>query len=44
MGEDELDRLLRSEKHDLNPGTTADLTAAVIFKYLLEKNMRTASP
>jgi len=42
IAEEEFDRLLRSEKHDLNPGTTADLTAAVIFKYLLERNMLTA--
>jgi len=44
MGAEELDRLLRSEKHHtLNPGTTADLTAAVIFIYLLEKNRLTTS-
>jgi triphosphoribosyl-dephospho-CoA synthase len=34
----EMDRALRDAKHTLNPGTTADLTAAAIFLYLLEKN------
>ena len=36
----ELDRELRGEKHTLNPGTTADLTAASIFLYLYEKYSR----
>lgn len=31
----ELDRTLRDERHTLNPGTTADLTAAAIFLVLL---------
>ena len=31
----ELDRTLRDEHHTLNPGTTADLTAAAIFLVLL---------
>ena len=35
----ELDRILRSEKHALNPGTTADLTTAVVFVQLLEDNI-----
>lgn len=33
----QLDRFLRKEAHILNPGTTADLVAAAIFVYLLEK-------
>ena len=32
----ELDRAVRDHDHKLNPGTTADLTAAAIFLYLLE--------
>lgn len=32
----ELDHFLRNDAHSLNPGTTADLTAAVIFFVLLE--------
>lgn len=35
----EFDRLLRAEKHALNPGATADLTAAIIFVRLLEENI-----
>jgi triphosphoribosyl-dephospho-CoA synthase len=31
----ELDRLLRDETHSLNPGTTADLTTAAIFLFLV---------
>jgi triphosphoribosyl-dephospho-CoA synthase len=31
----DLDRTLRDERHTLNPGTTADLTAAAIFLVLL---------
>ena len=31
----ELDRALRDEGHSLNPGTTADLTTAAIFVFLL---------
>ncbi len=34
----EFDRALRDEKHSLNPGTTADLIAAVLFAYLIEDN------
>ncbi len=34
----ELDRALRDERHTLNPGTTADLTAAAIFLFLLSGN------
>lgn len=34
----EFDRTLRDEKHSLNPGTTADLIAAVLFAYLIEDN------
>ncbi len=30
------DLALRNEKHSLNPGTTADLVAAVLFAYLVE--------
>jgi triphosphoribosyl-dephospho-CoA synthase len=36
----ELDRWLRQDGHKLNPGTTADLTAAILFVYLLENNGR----
>jgi triphosphoribosyl-dephospho-CoA synthase len=32
---DELDHALRGEGHSLNPGTTADLTAAAIFLYII---------
>lgn len=32
-----LDTFLRKEAHNMNPGTTADLVAAAIFVYLLEK-------
>lgn len=32
---EELDRYLRDETHSLNPGTTADLIAAVVFAHLL---------
>lgn len=32
----ELDRAVRDDDHKLNPGTTADLTTAAIFIYLLE--------
>jgi triphosphoribosyl-dephospho-CoA synthase len=35
---DEMDRALRGERHPANPGTTADLTAAVIFVVLLASN------
>jgi triphosphoribosyl-dephospho-CoA synthase len=31
-----MDRELRDKTHNLNPGTTADLTAAAIFLYLLQ--------
>jgi triphosphoribosyl-dephospho-CoA synthase len=31
----EMDRELRDENHAMNPGTTADLTAAAIFLALL---------
>lgn len=31
-----LDLMLRDERHRLNPGTTADLTAAAIFVFLVE--------
>lgn len=31
-----LDLALRDKRHTLNPGTTADLTAAVLFVYLVE--------
>jgi triphosphoribosyl-dephospho-CoA synthase len=34
----EMDRALRDPKHTLNPGTTADLTAAAVFLALLEKH------
>jgi len=36
----ELDRELRDEHHTLNPGTTADLTAASIFLYLYSQLIR----
>jgi triphosphoribosyl-dephospho-CoA synthase len=32
------DCALRDDKHSLNPGTTADLIAAVLFAYLIEDN------
>ena len=34
-GLEEMDRKLRDKAHSLNPGTTADLTAAAIFLYLM---------
>ena len=34
----ELDRFLRDKDHSLNPGTTADLIAAVLFVYLMEND------
>ena len=33
----DLDRRLRDERHTLNPGTTADLTTAALFLYLLRE-------
>jgi triphosphoribosyl-dephospho-CoA synthase len=36
-GIDEMDRELRDRAHTLNPGTTADLTAAAIFLLLVKK-------
>ena len=30
---------LRDKGHTLNPGTTADLTAAVLFAYLVENDL-----
>ena len=39
-----LDRALRDEKHLLNPGTTADLVAAVLFVFLIEGNMLDSFP
>ena len=30
---------LRDEKHSLNPGTTADLIAAVLFAYFVEEDV-----
>ena len=38
----DFDHVLRSEKHALNPGTTADLITAVIFVYLLERSLPSA--
>lgn len=35
----EFDASLRDERHRLNPGTTADLTAAAIFVFLVEGGM-----
>ena len=35
-----MDRDLRDEGHTLNPGTTADLTAAAVFLELLETTVR----
>jgi triphosphoribosyl-dephospho-CoA synthase len=40
----ELDRALRDPSHKLNPGTTADLTAAAVFLALLEKEPFEKSP
>ncbi len=34
-----LDLALRDKGHTLNPGTTADLTAAVLFVYLVENDL-----
>ena len=34
-----LDLALRDKGHTLNPGTTADLTAAVLFAYLIENDL-----
>jgi len=34
----QFDLALRDERHTLNPGTTADLIAAVLFVFLLENN------
>ncbi len=39
----ELDQELRDKDHALNPGTTADLTAAAIFLYLYSQNSRKSS-
>jgi len=36
----EFDSWLREDGHKLNPGTTADLVAAIVFVYLLEKDRR----
>jgi len=36
------DKVLRLEKHVLNPGTTADLITGIIFVYLLEKSLARA--
>ena len=38
----DFDHVLRSEKHALNPGTTADLITGVIFVYLLERSLTSA--
>ena len=38
-----LDRFLRDEIHSLNPGTTADLTASVLFVYLMENDLKVSS-
>ncbi len=38
-----LDRFLRDGTHSLNPGTTADLTASVLFVYLMENDLKLAS-
>ena len=41
-GQEEIKRFdleLRRERHILNPGTTADLMAAVLFVYLVENNL-----
>jgi triphosphoribosyl-dephospho-CoA synthase len=35
----EFDRWLREDGHHLNPGTTADLVAGILFVYLLEKDL-----
>jgi len=34
------DLALRGKKHSLNPGTTADLIAAVLFVFLIENNLK----
>ena len=38
----DFDHMLRSEKHALNPGTTADLITGVVFVYLLERSLTSA--
>jgi triphosphoribosyl-dephospho-CoA synthase len=42
----DLDRRLRDERHTLNPGTTADLTTAALFLFLLREwpNFRQTAP
>ena len=37
---EKFDLMLRDEKHTLNPGTTADLVAAVLFVYLVENDLQ----
>ena len=41
---DEMDRVLRDERHHGNPGTTADLTAASIFVVLLGLSLGPLAP
>ncbi len=36
---EKFDLALRTEKHNLNPGTTADIMAAVLFTYLVENDL-----
>jgi len=43
MSVKDFDQVLRSEKHVLNPGTTADLITAVVFVYLMERSLTSAS-
>ncbi len=40
----QMDRKLRDESHRLNPGTTADLTSAAVFVYLLDFSGRSSLP
>jgi len=41
-GQEEIEKFdlsLRNEKHNLNPGTTADIVAAALFVYLVENDL-----
>ncbi len=40
----ELDQFLRDESHTLNPGTTADLTTAALFLFLLQERDAVGTP
>jgi triphosphoribosyl-dephospho-CoA synthase len=45
-GRDEINRFdtfLRGQNHDLNPGTTADLIATVLFVYLMKNDLKVST-